>query len=249
MATLERWLADIPSQFCNKKNIEIFIRAFSKQIDELLQVFDDLKSKTTLENATGQNLKYIGDILSTSVKEAQTILKEANDYEVIDETYRKVLQYKAIQNNCDCTYYDIMDSIGLLWNTDIIKYVEKPEKPATIYIELPEVSIDGIDPAIGRILAIKPGGVAMIYSNSYVTGLNISGIEKARMLKMLMRTVGVTIEESVTSDSMLFYLDNAEIKEEVTADIILWKNWWVLDGTYMLDGTKILGAKKTEEVL
>ena len=249
MTTLESWLEDIPQQFRNKKNIEVFMRAFSKQIDELLQVFDDLKNKTTLDNATGENLKYVGDILSTSKKEAQMILKAANDDVITDETYRKVLQYKAIQNNCDCTYYDIIESIRLLWDTDKIKYVEKSEKPATIYIELPNVNIDGIDPAIGRVLAIKPSGVAMIYSNSYVTGVNISGIEKARMFKMLMRAVGVTIEESVTTDSILFCFDNVEIKEEVTADIILWKDYWVLDGTYMLDGIKILDAKKTEEVL
>ena len=249
MATFENWLEDMPQQFQNKKNIEIFIRAFSKQIDELLQVFDDLNEQTVLDKATGQNLKYVGDILSTSVKEAQTILKKANDDEITDETYRKVLQYKAIQNNCDCTYYDIMDSISLLWDTDKIKYVEKIEKPATIYITLPNVSIDGIDPALGRVLAIKPSGVAMIYSNGYVTGVNLSGIERAKMLQMFLRTIGVKIEEIVTPSCVISCGNIEKVQETVTANIIVWKDYWVLDGAYMLDGTRILDAKKTEEDL
>lgn len=298
MATLERWLADIPSQFCNKKNIEIMIRAFSKQIDELLQVFDDLKSKTTLENATGQTLKYIGDILSTSVKEAQSIVRMAKEQEITDEMYRKVLKYKAIKNNCDCTYYDIMDSFALLWDISHVKYVEKLEKPATICIELPQTTIDGKDPAVERVLAIRPAGVGMIYFAEYVTEVNLSGIEKAKLSKIRMAMTGINlkelfctsalvqgmiekVEESILSSALIrgnietmetsimphvFFRGSIENEESMVSSALIqsnikneeesletiaifYKSYWLLDGMYRLDGTKILAAEKWEEVL
>lgn len=245
--THDEWLRELPQQFQNKKNIEILIGAFSEQIDELKQVFEDLKFATTLEKAAGQNLRYIGDIMSMSLKDAQSILRAASEAEITDETYRKVLQYKAIQNSCDCTYYDIMDTISLLWDTSNVKYTEKPENPATIYIEMPEASIEGMDPAIGRVLAIKPGGVAMIYSNGFVTGVNISGIEKARVPRMVMG-VGVKEETSfVQSATVGMKIEGST--ERAEASMYFMTESFFLDGSSLLDGTKYLGNEKVEEVL
>ena len=135
-----------------------------------------MKYETTLDNAKGQNLRYVGDILSTSIYEAQSILMAVDNSEITDETYRKVLQYKALQNNCNCTYYDIMESINLLWDAKNAKYVEDEERPASIYIELEDASIDGVDPAIGRVLAIKPAGVAMIYAVGYLESIDTNEV-------------------------------------------------------------------------
>lgn len=245
--TLHNWLEDIPQQFQGKKNIEVLLNAFAKQIDELYQVYEDLKTKTTLDNATGQSLKYAGDILSMTTKEAQSILKLAGTGVITDETYRKVLQYQALKNNCDCTYEDIMDSIKILWDTESIKYVEDPEHPATIYIALPEVDIDGIDPAIGRVLAIKPGGVAMIYSVDYLTRVNISGIEKVSLPKVIVTT---PVDNSNVATVPKLQITSKVVNEEnVTVSLVTASNLWFLDGSYMLDGTKTLNADKTEEVL
>ena len=245
--TLDNWLRDMPQQFQEKKNIEILVKAFSRQIDEVYQMFDDLKYATTLENAKGQNLKYIGDILSTSLKEAQSILMAANNEEITDETYRKVLQYKALQNNCDCTYYDIMESINLLWDASNVKYVEDPSRPATIYIALKDASIDGIDPAVGRVLAIKPAGVAMIYAAGYLIIANISGIEKANVPRIVIKLPPIENEEALISRICMAMKTN--IEETVTASVVMKKNLWMLDGTYLLDGTKTLDAERGEEVL
>ena len=174
----DKWLRELPQQFQDKRKIEVLIRAFGRQIDEVLEVFDQLKTETTFDRAVGQNLDYIGDIMATTRKDAQKILMAANNTEITDEVYRKVLTYKALQNSCDCTYYDIMESINLLWDTDNIKYVEDPERPASIYIELPEANLDGMDPAIGRVLAIRPGGVSMVYSVAYADVVNIGASEK-----------------------------------------------------------------------
>lgn len=240
------WIADIPQQFVGKKNIEIFIKAFSKQLEELEHVYEDLKFKTTLENATGQSLRYIGDILSTSTMEAQAILKAVNR-EITDETYRKVLQYKALKNNCDCTYADIMESLDMLWDASMVKYVEDPDKPATIYIALLEAHVDSIDPAVGRVLAIKPAGIAMIYNVNYVAGANISGVEKANVPEIVM--VPQWVKNNIAVVSGVKLQGDISINENVTASIISLKNFWMLDGTYLLDGSKMLDAEKIEEVL
>lgn len=245
--TLENWLNDIPNQFIGKRNIEILFDAFAKQMDELYQVFDDLKEKTTLQNAVGQNLKYIGDIVSLSMKEAQEILMRANDEEINDETYRKVLMYKALQNNCDCTYYDIMESIKLLWEESDIKYIEDPKHPATIYISLPTADIDDDDPSIGRVLAIRPGGVAMIYLLTYATVVNISGNEKASLPRIIVTTSGGKKDNVITVPEILVQ-GNIENDEKVTASI-KYDATWYLDGTYMLDGTKLLRSGIVEEDL
>jgi len=245
--TLERWMNDMPQQFLGKKNIEILISAFAKQIDELLQVYEDLKYSTTLDNAKGENLQYIGDILSTSKKEALTILMQASNKAITDETYRKVLKYKALQNNCDCNYFDIMESISLLWDINIVNYIEDPENPATIFIELPEVSVDDFDPAIGRILAIRPSGVELIYLTDYKVDVNISGIERADVPDInILSTVNHKEKPSITEMEVTL---NTDVKENTTVSITTWKKFWMLDGSYLLDGTKLLDAEKNEEVL
>lgn len=70
MKIVDNWLNDLPQQFLEKKNIEALIRAFSKQLQELQQVFDDLENLTDLDTATGQNLDMVGTIIPLSRKEA-----------------------------------------------------------------------------------------------------------------------------------------------------------------------------------
>lgn len=245
--TLENWLSDIPQQFLGRKNIEILLSVFSKQMDELYQVYEDLKYATTLDNAKGQNLRYVGDILSTSITEAQSILMSADNSEITDETYRKVLQYKSLQNNCNCTYYDIMESINLLWDARNVKYVEDPERPASIYIALEEASIDGVDPSLGRVLAIKPAGVAMIYAVDYLEDVNISESEKVTVPKIKVKVAPIVHKEDVTQKMQL--KANLKTDEKLTFSVITKESLWLLDGTYMLDGTKRLNAGRMEEVL
>ena len=245
--TLDNWLRDIPQQFQDKKNIKVLFDVFSKQMDELYQVYEDLKFATTLDNAKGQNLRYVGDILSTSITEAQSILMAANNLEITDETYRKVLQYKSLQNNCNCTYYDIMESINLLWDAKNVQYVEDPERPASVYIALEDASIDGVDPGLGRVLAIKPAGVAMIYTVDYLEKINISESEKVNVPRIKVKVAPMVYKEDVTQEMRL--KSNVKTDEKLTFTMLLKESLWLLDGTYMLDGTKRLNAGKSEEVL
>ena len=168
------WFEDIPQQFHGKPKIEVLIKAFSRQLDELIKAFDDI-SNLTLDNATGANLDHIGTILSLTRKDLHSLLSISD--EINDELYRRVLKYKALKNTGDGTYEDIMSSISLLWNVDNIVYKEDPAHPATVFIDLPQVSLDDFDPVLSKTLAIKPAGVAMLFTAAYLQALNMSGFE------------------------------------------------------------------------
>ena len=70
MKIVDSWLNDLPQQFLEKKNIEALIPAFSKQLQEIEDVFDNLKNLTDLDTAAGQNLDMVGTIIPLSRKEA-----------------------------------------------------------------------------------------------------------------------------------------------------------------------------------
>lgn len=188
MQILKEWLDDVPQQFQGKEKIEVLFNAFAKQMNEVMQVLEDINEKTTLEKAANRNLDYIGDIVTLSRKDAHVILRKGYNTEVTDDVYRKVIRYKALKNTCDCTYDDIMTSMELLWSTDNIRYVENPERPATIYIKMQQLDMDDMDPLFGRILAVKPSGVSMIYSVGYGADVNISGQEEVETQKVVIRT-------------------------------------------------------------
>lgn len=190
MRILEEWFRDIPQQFLGKKNIEVLIRAFARQMQELLQVFDDLNIKLDLEKAEGKNLDYVGTIVSLSRKEAGILAGIGVEEPVIsDERYRQFLKYKVLRNTNNCTYDDIMQSIEILWRTDNIRYVEDPERPATILIRLQTMSVDApVDPLVGKVMAIKPAGVALVYTINYTVIIDFRHTEQFILRNMHLHT-------------------------------------------------------------
>lgn len=180
MAILDEWIADLPQQFQSKENIETLIRTFSKQIEELLDVFRQLDTQTDLESAVGTNLDMVGDIVTLTRKEAGILAGiDIEDPVISDERYRQFLKYQMLVNTNECTYHDLMQSIEILWNTDNMHYVEDPERPATILIRLQTMSVDVlVDPLAGKIMAIKPAGVALIYTITYTVFIDFRHIEE-----------------------------------------------------------------------
>lgn len=167
MQIIDNWLSDIPQQFLGRERIEALIGAFSRQLQEIQGVFDGLDNLTDIDRAAGRNLDMVGNIVSLTRKDATAIIRKANDYVLTDDIYRQILRYKVLKNSCECTYEDIMDAASLLFDMDMISYREPPDRPATILLSLPTVSLDEPDPAVGRVLAVKPAGVAVIYTAGY----------------------------------------------------------------------------------
>ena len=170
MGILNSWIDDLPQQFQGKQHIEALISAFSRQLEELHGVFKQLDTETDLESAVGKNLDMVGDIVSLTRKEAGLLMGIGMEEPVIsDDRYRKLLRYKVLRDTSDCTYNDIMQSIQILWKTDNIEYFEDPDRPATILIKLRTMNVDSeVDPALGKTLAVKPAGVALVYTINYI---------------------------------------------------------------------------------
>lgn len=157
---LDKWLQDIPQQFQGKRNIEVIISAFAKQLQELEQVFEDLNTKTDLETATGLNLDMVGTIIPLSRKEAGELAGVGvTDPVISDERYRQFLKYKNLVNTNRCTYYDLMTGLQLLWDVQPVYYIEDPDMPATIILTMPFLKPGGEVVRLGEVPMIKPGGV------------------------------------------------------------------------------------------
>lgn len=213
MPIAREWFRDIPQQFLSKRNIEVFIKAFSRQMEEIERVLDDVNRLTTIDTATGVNLDYVGNILSITRKEAQVILRKLEQDQLCDDLYRAVLRYQALRNTCECTYEDIISAIKLLWDTDDISYVEPPDRPATIYIKMPMFDIDVEDPAAARILALKSAGVNLLYEVIYYLLVDESNIER-------------------------MYLKNLNLHWKIP----FWNHVLFFDGSWLLDGKYLLNA-------
>lgn len=269
MQIVDSWLRDMPQQFQDKHNIEVLIKAFSKQMQELDTVFTDLEIKTDLDTAVGQNLDYVGTIIPLTRKEAGELAgMKVTEPVMPDERYRQFLRYKAFINTNNCTYYDIMRSIEILWGTNDIKYYEDPSRPATILINLQTMNIDSeVDPRIGKILAVKPAGVALIYTVRYIVIMDVSQSEKIYLIKIrihialpfwncIMLDGSLVLDSSHLLDSsrgrMLMAIKLA-LKGGVVEErfenftVVKRKNLKYLDGSLNLDGATLLNAAIDKE--
>lgn len=180
---LRNWLEDIPHQFLAKKNIEILIKAFSKQLGELYRVYEELNLITDIDTAEGRNLDYVGTILSLSRKDAAELagFKEEIDHTMSDDLYRKYLRYKRLLNTNDCTYFDMMEGLSLLIGEDEkIYYLEDPNLPATVVLRVPFFS-KGKASGLVRVPMVKPAGVRLLINGEirdniiYVGSVFLSG--------------------------------------------------------------------------
>lgn len=137
------WLRDMPQQFQGKPKIEILIRALAHQLKEVEAVFREINELTDIDTAHGKNLDYVGDIVCMTRKEAGELVKKRYEEPVIsDERYREYLRYKILRNTSDCTYWDIMQALDILWDVTRASYYEQADRPATIFIGLPTVDIE-----------------------------------------------------------------------------------------------------------
>jgi hypothetical protein len=161
-AYFEKLRRDLLEQFKGKPNIEVFQKAFARQLDDLYKFFDDLNTLRWLRTAEGKQLDGIGDIVVLSWTEALAIAKLADQYVPMDDDlYRLYLTWKIALNTSNCTHTDRHRALKLFWDKTPLIYSEDVAHPATIFITVPEV-IAGSNVAVFRIAAlIKAAGVAL----------------------------------------------------------------------------------------
>lgn len=215
MERLKKWISMIPSQFQNKILIEAYIRALSRQLDEVEKMLLELDKLTDVVSAEGKQLDQIGDIVVMSRKEAAYLMDDNSiHYLMEDDTYRRFLKYKILRNTNCCTYDDLMDGLELVWNTDRIRYAEEEAYPATIIFSTEIMSLDDKDIVFHRNLCIKASGVLLLlrklFFEAYVIDLDA-------IAKLLIRC-----EIYARNNRVPLYLDGS----------------WLLNGMYSLSGYK-----------
>lgn len=184
MDILNTWMKDIPQQFQGKGRIEILIRAFAKQLQELHQVYRDLEQLTDLEKSAGVNLDRVGGIVCLSRKEAAGLIEKKSDVIMDDERYRQLLKYKILLNTNECTYKEIIAGMEYLYDYRF-RYREEKKYPATIILDMP-TDLDTPDLAWYRELCIRPSGVQILCTKSFE--LIIQMIIQAHAKSILFKT-------------------------------------------------------------
>ena len=173
MKVYDSWVEDIPCQFRGKPNITAIINAFSRQVEELLEVNRQLVELTDLDTAEGKNLDMLGDVVNVSRKDAYVLLNREATVEITDAMYRNVLRFHALKNNSDANYLDIMKGLHLLWSNARIHYAEAVREPASIEVSIEDITTDETDPALVRPMVIRAGGVKILFRSSYTDKLDM----------------------------------------------------------------------------
>ena len=267
MDILNAWLEDLPQQFQGKEFIDGLISAFAKQLEEIQSVFDELDLQTDLDSAIGKNLDNVGTIVNLTRKDAGLLLKKINPNEIDDNMYRAALKYKVLKNTCECTYYDIVNSIRYLWGVDYLVYTEPENRPATILIKMPLFDAENSDPAAARILVFKPAGVAFFYHIGYLAVMECFQGEDVCVprldLKYAIPFFDVRLFDGTWYPGGSNLLDAARVNLKIGLNLNMKiesnsetientivetsKNLWTFDGLFMLDGTKTLNAAYRRE--
>ena len=212
MQIADAWLLDLPQQFQEKKNIEVLIRAFSRQMQEIREVFESMNERTSIESATGINLDLVGSNVSLSRTDAHEILWKNKGLEISDEVYRNVLKYGILQNTSDCTYADIVQGIKLLWGSYDLRYREDESMPATYILDFGRSSIDDATLLERRTMTIRSAGVRVLF---YITFFSAFRTENVISIRRVI----------------------SRLKIDHFPDIRTWDGSWTLNGMYKLDAT------------
>nr|DAI16836.1 MAG TPA: Protein of unknown function (DUF2612) [Caudoviricetes sp.] len=262
MKILDDWLSDFPAQFHSKKNVEIFVKIFSKQLQEVREVLRELNTMTDIDVAKGKNLDMVGSIVALSrVEAAYYAGADINSPLVSDDIYRRILNYKKLRNTNECTYYDIMEGLQLIWGTSSpVYYKEKPERPATIFLTMPKQDIDEAYQSFLKTLNIKPGGVSLVYEAVYDTLIYLMFLEIFSVERI---KVGISLPIAQGSDlngKPAIFIHKAtklalkskinlftQGKEPYAGEVTIDKDPWTLNGEVLLDGSRILDSKIWKE--
>lgn len=123
---------DLVEQFRGQPNIEAVIYAVGRQLQEVSDFYDALRTQRSIEKAVGAQLDGAGDIVVLSRAEAGQLASITSPGEAVtDETYRRYITYKVLKNTNICTYWDIIRAFQMFWDRPLY-YSEDPETPATM---------------------------------------------------------------------------------------------------------------------
>ena len=158
----ESFLKKLPEQFKEKHNIEVLIRAFASELEELESAFDDLEILRSLRTAFGKQLDGIGEIVNLTRAESTAYVNDVDFYVLDDERYRLFLMYKALRNANTCTFPELMEICRLLYDAKLLYYKEFDDHPAHFQVMVGAKFDEWMLKMLHNAnLTVKPGGVSV----------------------------------------------------------------------------------------
>ena len=156
------FLDKLPEQFKRKHNIEVLIKAFAAELEELVAVYKELETLRAISTAFGKQLDGIGEIVVLSRVESMAYAGVVDFYILDDERYRLFLMFKALRNANTCTFPELLEICRLLYNVKLLYYREFNDHPAHFQVM---VGADFQEWMMGMLnnvnLTVKPGGVSI----------------------------------------------------------------------------------------
>lgn len=156
------FLDKLPEQFKKKHNIEVLVKAFAAELEELVGTFKELETLRAISTAFGRQLDGIGEIVELSRVESTAYAGIIDFFVLDDERYRLFLMYKALRNANTCTYSELMEICRLLYDAKLLYYREFDDHPAHFQVM---VGADFQEWMMGMLnnvnLTVKPGGVSV----------------------------------------------------------------------------------------
>lgn len=191
MTNSEKLISLLPAQFRDKPVIEAILKAKARQMDELDQVYDDLKNKRWIDNAEGAQLDrcggiagqsriipgaiiipffgFYGQLNATGFKQARMKLHGERYLETSklgDIEYRKVIKQKILKNTSFATPEDIINAFAAIYDAGRIIYEEPGDAKMRVSIGR-ELTYNDIQFARAVNLYIKPGGVKIEFGAAF----------------------------------------------------------------------------------
>lgn len=162
MTITKSFLGRLPEQFKRKHNIEVLVKAFAEELEELEEAFRELETLRAICTAFGKQLDGIGEIVNLSRVESTAYAGIIDFFVLDDERYRLFLMYKALRNASTCTYPELMEICRLLYDVKLLYYREMNDHPAHFSVM---VGADFQEWMMGMLnnvnLTVKPGGVSI----------------------------------------------------------------------------------------
>lgn len=156
------FLDKIPEQFKKKHNIEVLMKAFAAELEELVEVFRELETLRAISTAFGEQLDGIGEIVVLSRVDSMAYAGIVDFFVLDDERYRLFLMFKALRNANTCTFPELMEICRLLYNVKLLYYRELNDHPAHFQVMVGAEFQDWMMGMLNNVnLTVKPGGVSI----------------------------------------------------------------------------------------
>ena len=188
----------------------------------------------------------LGNVVNIGRQEAYQLVEVVGAEVLDDSIYRNVLKFKALKNNSDATYSDLMKGLYLLWgdygadiqyyeNDNTVTYQgQTMQEPAQIHANIADIPSDAMDPTMIKPMVIRPGGVRLFFTSSFRDQIEVDDWERFTHLQ-------ITFEQNHLYNGVWRY--NADIQYHADGE-----NYHNYDGTWRFNHVIQYGPFEQAEV-